>query len=167
MLNLASTSSVPTLLPNNTDGNTGIGWTSADVLTLITGGTEAVTINAGQDVTKINFKKYSEKVVTHAAATGAVTLNMDNGPIHEVALAGNVTFTYSNPVAAGNSTSMTLIATQDGTGGHSMTWPASVKWDSGVAPVPTTTALAVNIYTFFTIDGGTIWYGFEAGDNFS
>jgi len=35
---------------------------------------------------------------------------------------------------------LTLI--QDGTGGRTVTWPATVKWPGGVAPTLTTTANA-------------------------
>jgi hypothetical protein len=43
------------------------------------------------------------------------------------------------------------------------TWPSSVKWAGGTAP----SAPAVgkkDVYNFFTLDGGTTYYGFQAGD---
>jgi sugar lactone lactonase YvrE len=42
-------------------------------------------------------------------------------------------------------------------------WPSSVKWAGGTAP----SAPAVgekDVYNFFTLDGGTTYYGFQAGD---
>jgi len=38
---------------------------------------------------------------------------------------------------------------QDGTGGRTVTWPATVKWAGGVQPTWVTTANAINVATFF------------------
>ena len=46
-----ATSTVPTLCPGRADINTGIGWTSTDIMNLITGGVSAVTIDASQNST--------------------------------------------------------------------------------------------------------------------
>ena len=74
------------------------------------------------------------------------------------------TFTFSNPIASDDSTSFTLILTQDGTGSRAVTWPASVDWAGGTAPTLTTTATTgVDILTFMTVNAGTTWYGFVAG----
>jgi DNA-binding beta-propeller fold protein YncE len=42
------------------------------------------------------------------------------------------------------------------------TWPASVKWAGGSTPDAPAGA-ATNVYTFYTEDGGTTYYGFLAG----
>ena len=69
------------------------------------------------------------------------------------------TFTFSNPSASGTPCSFTLILTNGGS--QTVNWPASVDWAGGTAP--TLTASGVDVLTFFTIDGGTIWYGFAGG----
>ena len=64
--------------------------------------------------------------------------------------------------------SLTLLITQDGTGGRSITWPASVKWmPAGSAPTFTTTASTVSVVELFTIDNGTTWYAGLAGTGIS
>ena len=69
------------------------------------------------------------------------------------------TFTFSNPSATGTSCSFTLILTNGGS--QTVNWPASVDWAGGNAPTLTTSGR--DVLTFFTLDGGTIWYGFAAG----
>jgi len=54
---------------------------------------------------------------------------------------------------------------QDATGSRTVTWPGSVKW-SGGAPTLTTTASAVDILVFESLNGGTTWYGSLVGTNF-
>jgi sugar lactone lactonase YvrE len=49
-----------------------------------------------------------------------------------------------------------------GTGHVTFTWPASVKWAGGSTPDAPAGA-ATNVYTFYTEDGGTTYYGFLAG----
>ncbi len=69
------------------------------------------------------------------------------------------TFTFSNPPAAGVAGSFTLILTNGGS--ETVNWPASAQWAGGAAPA--LTASGVDVLTFVTTDGGTVWYGFAAG----
>ena len=104
-----------------------------------------------------------ETVATNATSTGSVTVNLANGNCHHLTLTGNTTLTLSG---ATNSKvcSLTLLITQDATGGRSITWPASVKWmPSGSAPTFTTTLSTRSIVELFTIDGGTTWFAGLAG----
>lgn len=128
----------------------------------------ATTLTIDTDNTAIiKLKEYNEVLSTNATATGAVSVNCENGPLHNLTLTGNVVFSFTNPVGSGSTSTLTLVITQDGTGGRTITWPAAVKWAGGTAPTLTTTASAVSILTFFTSDGGTTWYGFLSGDDFS
>lgn len=105
-----------------------------------------------------------ETVSTVASATGATTLNLANGNIFDVTLTGNVTFAFSG-ATAGKACSFSLYLRQNATGSNMVTWPASLKW-SGGAPTLTTTANAVDILVFESLDGGTTWYGSLVGANF-
>ena len=69
------------------------------------------------------------------------------------------TFTFSNPSTSGTACTLTLIITNGAS--QTLNWPASVDWAGGTAP--TLTASGVDVLTFLTIDGGTIWYGFAGG----
>ena len=107
------------------------------------------------------FKDYSE---TRTALSAAATVDVDieDGNVFTLTPDQNTTFTFSNPAASGLATSFTLIWTQDSSN-RTITWPASVDWAGGSAPDVTAGSGVVDIYTFFTIDGGTIWFGFQPG----
>ena len=69
------------------------------------------------------------------------------------------TFTFSNPPASGTYGSFTMKITNGGS--QTVNWPASVLWPGGSAPTLTTSG--IDILTFFTDDGGTIWHGLING----
>jgi hypothetical protein len=139
------------------------GWilSSADALTA--GGEFAVE---DLEVTRPKLKDYSETTVI--ANTGATyTIDLENGNVFNLTLTGDCTYTFSNPPASGSAGAFTLIQNQDGTGSRTVTWPASVEWAGGSAPTITSTASSTDVFTFITTDGGTTWYGFTAGQEFS
>ena len=116
---------------------------------------------ADQLLTRPEIKDYSEtKIGVAAAAT--VDLDMTSGNVFTVTADQNTTFTFSNPSPTGRSCSFTLIWTQDSSD-RTITWPASVDWAGGSAPDVTSGSGKIDVYTFFTLDAGTIWYGFQAG----
>lgn len=103
-----------------------------------------------------------EVVSTVNPAGTTETLNLTSANVFDITLDENITFTFSGTVAS-KSCSFTLITRQDGTGTNTITWPTSVDWPGGTIPDVTTTASAVDIWTFMTVDNGTTWYGFQAG----
>lgn len=106
-----------------------------------------------------------ETLATNATATGAVTVNLASGNVHKLTLTGNVTLTLSGSTAS-VACGVSLYLFQDGTGGRTVTWPASVKWPGGVAPALSSGASKVDLVTLETIDNGTTWYGSLAGADF-
>jgi hypothetical protein len=105
------------------------------------------------------------ETVSTANASGATTLNLNNGNVFNSTLTGNTTFSFSG-ATNGSACSFTLYLRQDATGSRTVSWPASVKW-SGGAPSLTSTANAIDILVFESIDGGTTWFGSLVGANFS
>lgn len=138
----------------------------------ITGSTIAGTTLSGavvggdQIMSAVTHKDYAETCAENAAVTGTVSIDMNNGNVHSITLTGAATLTFDNPVATGDSSSFTLIVKQDGTGSRVITWPGSVKWAANTAPTLTTTANRYDILAFTTVDGGTCWFGFVAGQDF-
>jgi hypothetical protein len=65
----------------------------------------------------------------------------------------NTTLTFSNGEAGGD---YKLLLTQDGTGGRQITWPVSVIWSNGSAPVLTSAAGSRDLVRF-TYDGTNYW----------
>ena len=49
-----------------------------------------------------------------------------------------------------------MQVTQDGTGGHAMSWGTAYKWADGLAPTITTQANAVDLLVFYS-DGATMY----------
>lgn len=113
------------------------------------------------------LKDYGETKSTNSSSGTAATLDLENGNSFEVTLTDNCTFTFSNPPASGTSGSFTLILRQDATGSRTVTWPTSVDWAGGTAPTISSAASSVDVYTFLTVDGGTTWFGFTAGQAFA
>jgi hypothetical protein len=111
---------------------------------------------ANNYVTSPALKAYSEFLSTNAASTGATALDLSLSNFFNLTLTGNVTFTFSN-APSGRVFAFTLVATQDATGGRTITWPAGTKWSGGSIPPATTTADAVDIWNVLTYDGGTTY----------
>lgn len=105
-----------------------------------------------------------ETVQAHGNMGSTETFDLTNGNVHTGTLDASCTFTFSGTTASVACT-MTLIITQNGTGGWAITWPAAVKWPGGVIPSTNTNASKVSMWTFITVDNGTTWYGFQAGDD--
>ena len=89
--------------------------------------------------------QYYSPMYDHAAAGTDEDINWNDSNEHRVLLDENVTFTFSNPVHGGR---YVVVLVQDGTGGNTVTWPASVIWAGGTAPVITADANAVSLCTF-------------------
>lgn len=113
---------------------------------------------------RAEIKDYSETHQTVAAASTTV-LDFESGNVITLTQDTNITtFTWSNPSATGKACSFTLRRVKDATGTtRTIAWPASVKWPAATAPTLTQTTGAVDVFSFFTVDAGTTWYGFVAG----
>ena len=88
------------------------------------------------------------------------TLDLSSGNVFSDAPSANVTYVFSNPPATGTAYGFTLKVTPSAT--VTVTWPASVDWAGGTAPDAPASG-ATNVYSFYTQDGGTTYYGFLAG----
>ena len=80
-----------------------------------------------------------------AGNSGATkTLDWNSGNEQYVTMTGNCTFTLSNPVNGGRY----VILLNTGAGSFTATWPATVRWSGGSAPVLTTAAGKLDLFTF-------------------
>jgi hypothetical protein len=136
------------------------GWTLSDANALTAGGVFDMNGN------RAKLKDYSETTVIANTST-TYTIDLESGNVFNLTLTGDCTYTFSNPPASGSAGAFTLIQNQDGTGSRTVTWPASVEWAGGSAPAITSTASSTDVFTFITTDGGTTWYGFTGGQDFS
>ena len=117
------------------------------------------------DVTgEIIADSYNETYVAVSVSTNTVTIDCEAGNVFSVTLDANVTTTtFSNPPASGTAYALALRLVQDATGSRSFAFPTTVDWPSATAPTISTDANSVDWYVFTTVDGGTTWYGFTAG----
>lgn len=143
-------------------------------------------------ITRAEIKDVAVTVTSPASSSGTLVLDLENGNAFDVTLTEDVTtLTLDNPPATGKVGTITLIARQDGTGGHDITWPASVVWNKDVTSklqleesssvllledgtggillepsedsVQFTDADSISIYTLKTFNAGTTWYAIIAG----
>ena len=160
---LGHTASTP--VANRALVGTGAGtseWSATLTSMTLAGATLSGAVDGGAQVISNPVVKDYGETVNAIGATGGGTQDID-------ITAGNVvtatvdtstnTFTFSNPSTSGVSCSFTLILTNGGS--QTVNWPASVDWAAATAP--TLTAAGVDVLTFMTVDGGTIWYGFAGG----
>jgi len=101
--------------------------------------------------------------LTHNAITStsnAITADCSTGNSFYHLLTENTTFTLSNPSPTGKLCQIVIRIKQDGAAGaYTVTWPASVTWGGGTAPIMTTANDAVDKFTMTTDDAGTSWFG--------
>jgi hypothetical protein len=121
-----------------------------------------------QQLSRPELKDFSEASTTPAVSAGTLTLDLEMGNVFEAILSEDVTtLTFANPPASGRAGTCSLILRQDATGGRTLAWPSSVRWAGGTPPLVTPAANTVDMYAFVTRDGGTTWYGFPGGQDFS
>lgn len=103
---------------------------------------------------------YADTVVALGNTGTAINLDVVSGGVFTATLTGNATITLRYPVSSGAS-SFTLILTNDATAGRTVAWAGgSFVFPGGAASLSrTTTANAVDVWVFFTPNGGTTWYG--------
>jgi len=135
-----------------------------DIATLGTSAASKVVTSDANNVVTFSGG-ISEDSVTISSSSNAATINLREGTSFLHDLTENVTYTFSNPAASGNSSIFTLKIIQ-GSSARAITWPSSVDWPAATAPTLTATDNGVDIFVFQTIDGGTTYYGFVAGQAF-
>lgn len=112
------------------------------------------------------LKAYSEEVTTVTVSTSTHNLDTSVTNIFDVTLSTNVTFTFTNPPSSGTARPVTVILRQDGSGNRTASF-TNAKYSDGIVPVLSTGANQVDVLTFFTVNGGSFWFGTLAMSNVS
>ena len=146
--------------------STGTGATVLNVSPALT--TPAITTglddSAGNLVIPFDTNQYfsgtfSDKVTVAGNTGTALTINANLANVVTATLNGNATLTLATPNAVANrSTSFTLILTNDGTPNRTVALAGGTFYYPGGSISRTTTANAIDIWFFFSPDGGTSWY---------
>jgi len=139
-------------------------------------GTVSVRSSAALDVEgATRFKTYYEIAKPVSSSGGVVTLDLSEAQTFVLTTTEAVTHFVATNAVAGSTASFTVQVIQGSTGytvdidDFRTTGGASIplRWPGGVAPVVTSTASAVDIYSFMTFDGASNLYGVVGGQNFS
>lgn len=93
------------------------------------------------------------------AATATTSLDLTASDVFKVTIAANTTFAFTNPPAGSDMKSFCVITQNDGTAGRAVSWPVGVKWAGGILPPRTTAANAIDVWSFYTEDGGSTYVG--------
>ncbi|MDB5195566.1 MAG: hypothetical protein JWO84_750 [Parcubacteria group bacterium] len=96
----------------------------------------------------------SGAIYSRLVTASSSSINWNLGNVQKMTLASNPTLTFSNGQAGGE---YTLILSQDGTGGRSVTWPASILWPGGITPTLTSTSNATDVARF--VYDGSHYFG--------
>lgn len=104
------------------------------------------------------LRSYTESVTTATVSTSTANLDLSLSNIFDITLGANVTFTFTNPPSAGISQSATIILRQDATGNRTATF-VNANFSDGLAPTLSTGANEIDVLTFFTVNGGSFYFG--------
>ncbi|NBT76713.1 MAG: hypothetical protein EBT15_12265 [Betaproteobacteria bacterium] len=124
-------------------------------------GTAPNQVPTNQDLGKLAYMDDYIPGVVKANTGTAYSLDLTDGLVQQLTLTGNCTYTFPN---AGAGASFLLVQSQDATGSHTVTWPASVKWPGATAPTITATANKTDLFAF--TGDGSYWYGRTIGQNY-
>jgi hypothetical protein len=106
------------------------------------------------------LKDYAETVNAISTTGGAQSIDLSLGNVVTATIAtSTTTFSFVNMPATGKGGAFTLILTNGGS--QTVNWPGAVDW--AAATQPTLTTAGIDVLTFTTVDGGTIWYGIASG----
>lgn len=104
--------------------------------------------------------KGTRETVAEADVTGTtLTVNAALGNIQHCILGVNISAVVLSGFVTGTCCAVVLYLRQDGTGGRTVTWPASVKWSGGTAPVLSTGAARTDVVMLTSFDGGATVHG--------
>ena len=111
---------------------------------------------------------YSVTHQTLTVTTDAATFDVQSGNSAFVDLqsvtGASLTLSLTGAPASGNYGEAVLMVEQHATAAKGITWPGSVNWQ-GATPTLSSTANAIDVFHFSTIDGGTTWRGTYATDD--
>jgi len=137
---------------------------NGSTLTIIGNTTQTGDVNVTGAVTAtthISSTTFRE-TFSDLGAGGSATLNLSTANNFRRQFNATSTITFSNPPAS-NAFGFTLVTVN--AGAYAITWPVSVDWAGGSAPI--LTGAGVDVLVFYTYNGGTTYYGFVTGKNLS
>jgi len=121
---------------------------------------KTVTADANGVITLDNG--FSEEYAAVTSSSNAIAINLRTANNFSHTLTENTTISFANPAASGKVSAFTLKVIQ-ASSAKSITWHSSIKWAGDTAPTLSTGNGEVDVFTGYTVDGGTNYYMFTAG----
>jgi len=121
---------------------------------------KTVTADANGVITLDNG--FSEEYAAVTSSSNAIAINLRTANNFSHTLTENTTISFSNPAASGKVSAFTLKVIQ-ASSAKSITWHSSIKWAGDEAPTLSTGNGNVDVFCGYTVDGGTNYYMFTAG----
>ena len=135
--------------------------------------TSGITLNEATNASHIInplLINFAEKVNNLGNTGASTTIDVADGTYVTATLDQACNITLAAP-PSGKLYGFALQLTNGSGGAYSITWTAAgggtIKWPGGSIPVRTETDAKTDIWSFFTSDGGTNWYGAISLYNFS
>jgi len=100
----------------------------------------------------LKFARDNKRIITASTATTSVDLQLvDRATFFKITVAASTTLTFTNFPAAplGEAFTFSLMTVNDATAGRSIAFGNTIRWSGGILPTRTTSANAVDIWTFF------------------
>ena len=97
-------------------------------------------------------------IFSYSTVSYTQTLDLSTGTTFSFTPSGATTVSFTNAPASGKAIGFSVEINGDGS---AITWPSSVKWSGGVAPVA---SASKELYALVTTDGGTTYYGRKAAE---
>jgi hypothetical protein len=126
------------------------------------GGSDVISEFAETTHDAIDNSDYHESVDSKTVS-GTTSLDLSSFNVFNHTLSGNTTFEFVNESSDPKGNSFTLYVRQDGTGGHTLSWPSSVSWHGESVPSPPADGTEVLELTFRTPNAGSDWFGTKSG----
>ena len=110
-----------------------------------------IQLQGNVSANNVSLTKFNESVQSGGSVSGTITPDASTGTIYKYTLNGNITLNSLSNAVAG--TSMTIILTQDGTGGRTLT--STMKFAGGFNTLSTSAGATDIICVFYD---GTTYY---------
>ena len=120
------------------------------------------TVNTNGSILQTDFLKIDGPVIqsVNLVNTSSNTINIAYSSYFKIGLTGNYTLASIDGADATANVAQTILIEIDNSGGYSLSWPASVKWNNGLTP--TLYDDAFSIITLTTVDNGTTFRGVQS-----
>lgn len=128
----------------------------------------SVTSSNTTTLTNKTFQAYAEKVNTIGTiATSTYNIDLSLANIFDLTLGTDVTVTFTNPPASGFTRPITLIVRQPSSSPGKTLTVTGAQYTDGTAPILSTGANEKDVLSYWSIDGGTTYFGTFAMANVS